>query len=49
MIRKEGGRAFTISADITDEEHVGRMMDEARIGLGGLDGMPISSAIAATP
>ncbi len=28
MIRKEGGRAFTISADITDEEHVGRMMDE---------------------
>ena len=47
MIRKEGGRAFTISADITDEEHVGRMMDEARIGLGGLDGMVLNVGIGA--
>ncbi len=47
MIRKEGGRAFTISADITDEEHVGRMMDEARIGLGGMDGMVLNVGIGA--
>ena len=47
MIRKESGRAFTISADITDEEHVARMIDEARIGLGGLDGLVLNVGIGA--
>ncbi len=47
MIRKEGGRAFAISADITDEEHVARMIEEARIGLDGLDGLVLNVGIGA--
>ncbi len=46
-IVKEGGRAFTIGADITDEEHVRRMIDQARVGLGGLDGLVLNVGIGA--
>ena len=47
MIVKEGGRAFTIEGDITDEEHVHRTVEQARIGLGGLDGLVLNVGIGA--
>ena len=37
-IVEEGGRAFTIEGDITDEEHVRRTID-GPTWLGGLDGL----------
>ena len=46
-IVKEGGRAFTIEGDITDEEHVRRTIDQARVGLGGLDGLVLNVGIGA--
>jgi len=47
MIVNEGGRAFTIEGDITDEEHVRRTIDQARVGLGGLDGLVLNVGIGA--
>jgi NAD(P)-dependent dehydrogenase (short-subunit alcohol dehydrogenase family) len=47
MIVDEGGRAFTIEGDITDEEHVRRTIDQARVGLGGLDGLVLNVGIGA--
>src|SRR5262245_9388531 len=47
MIVKEGGHAFTIEGDITDEEHVHRTIEQARVGLGGLDGLVLNVGIGA--
>jgi len=44
-ITSEGGRAFSIAADIAHEEDVARMIDEAAGGLGGLDGMVLNVGI----
>src|SRR6478752_2987497 len=41
----EGGRAFSIEADIARESDVGRMIDEAIDCLGGLDGMVLNVGI----
>src|SRR6476659_3206328 len=38
QITSEGGRAFTIVADVTQEADVARMIEEARRSMGGLDG-----------
>jgi NAD(P)-dependent dehydrogenase (short-subunit alcohol dehydrogenase family) len=40
-ITAEGGRAFSIEADIAREADVNRMIDEAIDGLGGLDGVDL--------
>jgi NAD(P)-dependent dehydrogenase (short-subunit alcohol dehydrogenase family) len=44
-IAADGGRAFSIEADIADEGDVVRMIDEAASGLGGLDGMVLNVGI----
>jgi NAD(P)-dependent dehydrogenase (short-subunit alcohol dehydrogenase family) len=44
-IAGEGGRAFSIAADIANEHDVVRMIDEAVNGLGGLDGMVLNVGI----
>jgi NAD(P)-dependent dehydrogenase (short-subunit alcohol dehydrogenase family) len=44
-IAAEGGRAFSIQADIAQERDVARMIDEALDGLGGLDGMVLNVGI----
>jgi NAD(P)-dependent dehydrogenase (short-subunit alcohol dehydrogenase family) len=44
-IAGEGGRAFSIEADIAREADVNRMIDEATDGLGGLDGMVLNVGI----
>jgi NAD(P)-dependent dehydrogenase (short-subunit alcohol dehydrogenase family) len=44
-ITGEGGRAFSIAADIANEDDVVRMIDEAVNGLGGLDGMVLNVGI----
>src|SRR5882672_5911295 len=44
-IAAEGGRAFSIEADIAREADVNRMIDEAMEGLGGLDGMVLNVGI----
>ncbi|MBR1194757.1 SDR family oxidoreductase [Bradyrhizobium sp. AUGA SZCCT0169] len=44
-IAAEGGRAFSIEADIAREADVNRMVDEAIDGLGGLDGMVLNVGI----
>jgi NAD(P)-dependent dehydrogenase (short-subunit alcohol dehydrogenase family) len=44
-ITAEGGRAFSIEADIAREADVNRMIDEAIDGLGGLDGMVLNVGI----
>jgi NAD(P)-dependent dehydrogenase (short-subunit alcohol dehydrogenase family) len=41
-ITAEGGRAFTIQADVTRENDVARMIDEAQQAMGGLDGMVLN-------
>jgi NAD(P)-dependent dehydrogenase (short-subunit alcohol dehydrogenase family) len=41
-VTAEGGRAFSIQADIAREEDVNRMIDEAVESLGGLDGMVLN-------
>mgnify|MGYP003693939663 CR=1 FL=1 len=41
----EGGRAFSIEANIAREDDVNRMVDEAIDGLGGLDGMVLNVGI----
>jgi NAD(P)-dependent dehydrogenase (short-subunit alcohol dehydrogenase family) len=44
-IRRDGGRAFAIQADVSQEADVARMADEAYEGLGGLDGMVLNVGI----
>ena len=44
-ITAEGGRGFSIEADIAREADVNRMIDEAIDGLGGLDGMVLNVGI----
>ncbi|MBR1187747.1 SDR family NAD(P)-dependent oxidoreductase [Bradyrhizobium sp. AUGA SZCCT0160] len=44
-IAADGGRAFSIEADIAREADVNRMVDEAIDGLGGLDGMVLNVGI----
>lgn len=41
-ITEEGGRAFTIQADVTSEHDVARMIAEAHRTMGGLDGMVLN-------
>ena len=41
-ITAEGGRAFTIQADVTRESDVARMIEEAQRTMGGLDGMVLN-------
>ena len=41
----EGGRAFSIEANIAREDDVVRMVDEATEGLGGIDGMVLNVGI----
>jgi NAD(P)-dependent dehydrogenase (short-subunit alcohol dehydrogenase family) len=42
QITTEGGRGFTIQADVTSEGDVARMIEEAHRTLGGLDGMVLN-------
>ena len=44
-IAAEGGDAMAITADITDEADVARMVDEAHRGLAGLDGVVLNVGI----
>src|SRR6476620_11091748 len=44
-IAAEGGRAFSIEANIAREDDVDRMIDAAIDGLGGLDGMVLNVGI----
>src|SRR5258707_11510212 len=44
-ITAEGGRAFSIEADIAREADVNRMIDEAMERLGGIDGMVLNVGI----
>jgi NAD(P)-dependent dehydrogenase (short-subunit alcohol dehydrogenase family) len=41
-IADDGGRAFAIAADVTNEADVIRMIDEAHRAMGGLDGMVLN-------
>ena len=41
-IEAEGGRAFAVQADVTQESDVRRMIDEAHRAMGGLDGMVLN-------
>jgi NAD(P)-dependent dehydrogenase (short-subunit alcohol dehydrogenase family) len=45
LIAGEGGRAFAIEADVTKPADVARMIEEARRGLGGLDGVVLNVGI----
>ena len=42
QIAAEGGRAFTIEADVTSEPAVARMVEEAHRAMGGIDGMVLN-------
>src|SRR3954470_24739125 len=44
-IAAEGGRAFSIEADIAHESDWNRMVEEAVSGLGGLDGLMLNVGI----
>jgi len=44
-ITREGGRAFSVEANIAREGDVNRMIEEAMNGLGGLDGMVLNVGI----
>jgi NAD(P)-dependent dehydrogenase (short-subunit alcohol dehydrogenase family) len=44
-IHAEGGEAIAVTADITDERDVARMVAEAHRGVGGLDGMVLNVGI----
>jgi NAD(P)-dependent dehydrogenase (short-subunit alcohol dehydrogenase family) len=44
-VTAEGGRAFSIETDVSREDDVIRMIDEAVDGLGGLDGMVLNVGI----
>jgi NAD(P)-dependent dehydrogenase (short-subunit alcohol dehydrogenase family) len=45
QIAREGGRAFAIEADVTREDDVQRMVEEAARGMGGLDGLVLNAGI----
>jgi NAD(P)-dependent dehydrogenase (short-subunit alcohol dehydrogenase family) len=45
QIRGQGGDAFAVTADITDERDVARMVSEAHRGLGGMDGTVLNVGI----
>ncbi len=45
-IAQDGGRSFSIEADVSQEAAVMRMIEEAHSGLGGLDGMVLNVGIA---
>jgi NAD(P)-dependent dehydrogenase (short-subunit alcohol dehydrogenase family) len=45
-IMQDGGRGFSIEADISREADVARMIVEAQSSLGGLDGMVLNAGIA---
>ncbi|MBI3678237.1 MAG: SDR family oxidoreductase [Proteobacteria bacterium] len=47
LIEKENGQAFAITADVTKEDDVVRMVDEAVKGLGDLDGLVLNVGIGA--
>jgi len=47
LIEKENGQAFAIRADVTNEDDVNRMVDEAIVGLGALDGIVLNVGIGA--
>jgi NAD(P)-dependent dehydrogenase (short-subunit alcohol dehydrogenase family) len=47
IVRAEGGTAVTAIGDAADEHDLQRMFDEARAGLGGLDGLVMNVGIAA--
>ena len=46
LVRAEGAQAVAIAADAADEADVARMLDEARSGLGGLDGIVLNVGVA---
>jgi NAD(P)-dependent dehydrogenase (short-subunit alcohol dehydrogenase family) len=46
LVRGEGAEAVAIAADVSDEEDVARMIDEARSSLGGLDGIVLNVGVA---
>lgn len=45
LIEAEGGKAFSIAADISHEADVAGMVDEAVRGLGGLDGLALNVGV----
>ena len=47
LIEREGGQAFAIAADASNEADVIRMVAEARAGLGDLDGLVLNVGIGA--
>jgi NAD(P)-dependent dehydrogenase (short-subunit alcohol dehydrogenase family) len=47
LIEKENGQAFAITADVTHEADVNRMVNEAITGLGSLDGVVLNVGIGA--
>ena len=46
LVRAEDAQVVSIAADAADEEDVVRMFDEARDGLGGLDGIVLNVGVA---
>jgi NAD(P)-dependent dehydrogenase (short-subunit alcohol dehydrogenase family) len=46
LVRAEDATAVSIAADASDEDDVARMIDEARSGLGGLDGIVLNVGVA---
>ena len=46
LVRSEGAQAVSIAADAADEQDVGRTLDEAKSGLGGLDGIVLNVGVA---
>lgn len=47
LIERENGQAFAITADVTREDDIDRMVDEAIGGLGSLDGIVLNVGIGA--
>lgn len=47
LVEKENGNAFAITADVTKEEEVRRMVEEAVKGLGDLDGIVLNVGMGA--
>jgi NAD(P)-dependent dehydrogenase (short-subunit alcohol dehydrogenase family) len=47
LIEKENGQAFAIRADVTKEDDINRMVDEAVKGLGSLDGIVLNVGVGA--
>jgi NAD(P)-dependent dehydrogenase (short-subunit alcohol dehydrogenase family) len=46
LVRAEDATAVSIAADASDEDDVARMIDEAKSGLGGLDGIVLNVGVA---